>query len=58
MKACIEAIDAAGLRDGLKVLVGGGPLDEAAGRYVGADLVCKDAMTAVGWFKARAAVVA
>jgi methanogenic corrinoid protein MtbC1 len=55
VKACIEAIDAAGLRDGLKVLVGGGPLDEAAGRYVGADLVCKDAMIAVDWFKARAA---
>lgn len=58
VKACIEAIDAAGLRDGLKILVGGGPMDEAAGRYVGADLVCKDAMTAVGYFKAQAGAAA
>ncbi len=58
VKACIEAIDAAGLRDGMKILVGGGPMDEAAGRWVGADLVCKDAMTAVGYFKAQAGAAA
>ncbi len=58
VKSCIEEIEAAGLRDGLKILVGGGPLDEAAGRYVGADLVCKDAMIAVDWFKTRAGAAA
>jgi dimethylamine corrinoid protein len=47
VRNCISAIEAAGLRDGLTVVVGGGPVDEAAGRFMGADAVCKDAMAAV-----------
>ena len=47
VRDCISAVEAAGLRDGLTIVVGGGPVDEAAGRYMGADAVCKDAMAAV-----------
>ncbi len=51
VQECIKAIDAAGLREGRRILVGGGPVDEAAGRYMGADAVCKDAMAAVNYCK-------
>jgi dimethylamine corrinoid protein len=47
VKHCISAIGASGLRDGLTIIVGGGPVDETAGRFMGADVVCKDAMAAV-----------
>jgi len=47
VRTCIAAIEAAGLRGGLTIVVGGGPVDEAAGRFMGADAVCKDAMAAV-----------
>ncbi len=51
VQECIKAIEAAGLRDGRRILVGGGPVDEAAGKYMGADAVCKDAMAAVNYCK-------
>jgi dimethylamine corrinoid protein len=47
VRNCIAAIEAAGLRDGLTIVVGGGPVDETAGRFMGADAVCRDAMAAV-----------
>ena len=47
VRTCIAAIDAAGLRDGLTIVVGGGPVDDAAARFMGADAACKDAMGAV-----------
>jgi dimethylamine corrinoid protein len=47
VRNCIAAIEAAGLRDGLTIVVGGGPVDEAARRFMGADAVCRDAMAAV-----------
>jgi len=37
MKETVEAIKAAGLRDKVKIMVGGGTLDEKVGEYVGAD---------------------
>jgi methylmalonyl-CoA mutase cobalamin-binding domain/chain len=47
VRNCIAAVEAAGLRDGLTIVVGGGPVDETAGRFMGADAVCRDAMAAV-----------
>lgn len=47
IKECISSIEAAGLRKDLKILIGGGPVDEATGKYVGADHVCKNAQQTV-----------
>ncbi len=47
MKETIEALAAAGLRDGVKVLVGGGPVTEQVCEFVGADAVGADAQAAV-----------
>ncbi|MHA1731104.1 MAG: cobalamin B12-binding domain-containing protein [Promethearchaeota archaeon] len=47
MKATIEALERAGVRDGLKVMVGGGATDEAVREYVGADAFGKAAVEAV-----------
>jgi len=41
VKECIQAIEDAGLRNDVKVLIGGGPVDEATGKYVKSDIVCK-----------------
>ncbi|OAA82845.1 cobalamin B12-binding domain-containing protein [Clostridium ljungdahlii] len=51
VKQCIKEIEDAGLRKDLKILVGGGPVDENAGKYMGADLVCKDAQQTVDFCK-------
>jgi dimethylamine corrinoid protein len=47
MKAAIDAIAAAGLRDQVKILVGGGPVDQACADFVGADMYCKTAQDGV-----------
>lgn len=47
MKATVRAIEDAGLRDQVKILVGGGPVDQAVADYAGADLYCADAQAAV-----------
>lgn len=47
MKETIEAIEAAGLRDGIKIMIGGGQVDEQILGYTGADAFGLDAMTAV-----------
>jgi 5-methyltetrahydrofolate--homocysteine methyltransferase len=47
MKAAIQAIEAAGLRDRVKVIVGGAPLTEEVARAVGADGFAPDASRAV-----------
>ena len=47
MKEAIAAITAAGLRDQVTVLIGGGPVDEATATYVGADVYCKTAQDGV-----------
>jgi dimethylamine corrinoid protein len=47
MKEAIETINAAGLRDQVTILVGGGPVDQACADYVGADVYCKTAQDGV-----------
>ncbi len=47
MKVVIQALADEGVRDGLIVLVGGAPLNEAFGADVGADAYCRDASVAV-----------
>jgi 5-methyltetrahydrofolate--homocysteine methyltransferase len=46
-------IGKAGLRDGRKIMIGGGPVDETIRNYTGADAFGLNAMTAVslcqGW---------
>jgi len=51
MKQTIEAIKAAGLRDKVKVMIGGGQIDEQIKQYAGADAFGRDAMTAVSLAK-------
>jgi trimethylamine corrinoid protein len=56
MKQTVEAIKAAGLRDGVKIMIGGGTTDEQVKSYAGADAYGKDAVAAVnlakGWVNA------
>lgn len=47
MKETIGAIGAAGLRDGLKIMIGGGQVDETVRGYTGADAFGNNAMAAV-----------
>jgi methanogenic corrinoid protein MtbC1 len=47
MKKTVEAIEAAGLRSGLKIMIGGGQIDEEVKKYVKADAYGKDAVAAV-----------
>lgn len=51
VKECIKSIEDAGLRESTKVLVGGGPVDDAAGEYMGSDIVCKNAQQTVEYCK-------
>jgi dimethylamine corrinoid protein len=47
MKSTVEALDVAGLRPGVKVLIGGGPVSQIVVDYTGADAWGKDAAHAV-----------
>jgi methanogenic corrinoid protein MtbC1 len=47
MKETVEAIQAAGLRDGVKIMIGGGQINEKIQEYAGADAYGKDAMAGV-----------
>jgi 5-methyltetrahydrofolate--homocysteine methyltransferase len=53
MKTTIEAIDGAGLRNSLKIMIGGGQIDETVRAYTGADAFGVNAVEAVtlckGW---------
>jgi 5-methyltetrahydrofolate--homocysteine methyltransferase len=53
MKETIESIGAAGLRDQVKIMIGGGQIDDVVREYTGADAYGRDAMAAVtlarGW---------
>ncbi|MEJ2211344.1 MAG: cobalamin-dependent protein [Anaerolineae bacterium] len=51
MKETINAIQAAGLRDGVKIMVGGGAVDDQVRQYAGADAFGEDAMAAVALAK-------
>ena len=47
MKATIEALQEAGLRDAVKVMIGGAPVTAAFAQEIGADAYAPDAATAV-----------
>jgi methanogenic corrinoid protein MtbC1 len=47
MKETIDAIKAAGLRNNVKIMIGGGQIDEEVKKYTGADAYRPDAVAAV-----------
>ena len=47
MKQTVEAIKAAGLRDNVKIMIGGGQMSDEIKNYTGADAYGKDAMAGV-----------
>ena len=53
IKATVDALKEAGLRDKVKIMIGGGPVDETVRKYTGADSWGADAQAAVtlakGW---------
>ena len=53
MKDTVDAIDKAGLRDHVKIMIGGGQINDQVKSFTGADAYGKDAMEAVtltkGW---------
>jgi 5-methyltetrahydrofolate--homocysteine methyltransferase len=53
MKETVDAIKAAGLREQVKIMIGGGQIDDQVRSYTGADAYGKDAVEAVklagGW---------
>jgi 5-methyltetrahydrofolate--homocysteine methyltransferase len=51
MKSTIEEVEKAGLRDGLKVIIGGGQMDDTVRKYTGADAYGDNAMDAVAFAK-------
>jgi len=51
MKQTIEAIKATGLRDKVKVMIGGGQITEEIRKYTGADAYGRDAMAGVSFAK-------
>ncbi len=51
MKETVEALEAAGLRDGVKIMIGGGQMDNEVKKYAKADAFGKDAMAAVSLAK-------
>jgi len=58
MKETIDAIQSAGLRDDIKIMIGGGQVDDTIRNYTGADAFGLNAMSAVslcnGWAQATA----
>ena len=51
MKATVQALKDAGLRESVKVMIGGGQMDEQIREYTGADAYGKDALAAVALAK-------
>jgi 5-methyltetrahydrofolate--homocysteine methyltransferase len=51
MKETVEAIKTAGLRDKVKIMVGGGQISEEVSKYTGADAFGQDAVTGVSLAK-------
>jgi 5-methyltetrahydrofolate--homocysteine methyltransferase len=47
MKTIVEALQEAGLRGSVKVMVGGAPVTDAFAKQIGADAYAPDAATAV-----------
>ena len=56
MKETVQAVEAAGLRDRTRIMIGGGQIDDEVRKYASADAYGKDAMAAValakGWIGA------
>ena len=57
MKMTVQAIEEAGLRDSVRIMIGGGQVNEATRTYTGADAYGRDAMEAVnlskGWIMGK-----
>jgi trimethylamine corrinoid protein len=51
MKETVEALDKAGLRKNIKIMIGGGQMDDEVRKYAKADAYGKDAMAAVSLSK-------
>jgi len=51
MRSTIAEVEKAGLKDDLKVIIGGGQMDDTVRRYTGADAYGEDAMAAVAFAK-------
>lgn len=51
MKDTVEALEQAGLRDKIKIMIGGGQMDDEIRKYAKADAYGKDAMAAVSLSK-------
>ncbi len=51
MKETVEAMEAAGLRDKMKIMIGGGQMDDEVKKFAKADAYGKDAMEAVSLAK-------
>jgi len=51
MKKTVEALDEAGLRKNIKIMIGGGQMDDEIKKYVKADAYGKDAVAAVSLCK-------
>jgi len=51
MKETVQAVEAAGLRDRIKIMIGGGQIDEQIQKYAAADAYGTDAMAAVSLAK-------
>ena len=47
MKETVQAVEAAGLRDKVKIIIGGGIVTEQVGKYVGADAFTNDGLEGV-----------
>jgi methanogenic corrinoid protein MtbC1 len=47
MKEVVDALKEAGLRDQIKIVVGGAPVNEQVRQYTGADYYAKDAVAGV-----------
>ena len=58
MQATIDALAAAGLRDRVKVMIGGAPVNEEYAEHIGADGYAQDASQAVALAKALMSVAA
>jgi 5-methyltetrahydrofolate--homocysteine methyltransferase len=47
MKETVEALEKAGMRKNIKIMIGGGQMDDEVRKYAKADAFGKDAMAAV-----------
>ncbi len=56
MKTTVQAISDAGLRDKVKIIIGGGQINDTIREYTGADAYGKDAMAAVTFSKQNVGV--